>query len=128
MPVGIHELTLRPEVREEDFEKFMIEEVFPVVRTVIKNRIGRTEVHHALLKSSAGRYLWTIDVSNKFANTFPTDIGEELRSRLDAFVTGTFSSFGVLARASEELGTPTGVFDGPSPGDPSGFFGPGEGF
>jgi len=51
MPIEIRKFALREGVQAEDFEKFMIEEVFPIVQTAYGSRAGMFRVHHSLLKT-----------------------------------------------------------------------------
>ena len=127
----IRKFALREGVQEEDFEKFMIEEVFPVVRTAYGSRFGMHWVRHRLLKTEPRRYWWTVElhdeasggkppneaevpvgevqkVDREFIETFPTDIGEELNGQLRSYATTTISSpFRVLARTTEHITTPS---------------------
>ena len=130
MAIEIRRLALREGVKEEDFEKFMVEEVFPIVRTVIDSRMGMMAVQHTFLKTEPRRYWWIVDlnespgvsdfdeaevqvqkVDKEWIETFPTDIGE-LTRQLDSYVTRTLNTpYGVLARASEkDLTTPSSAY------------------
>ncbi len=146
MPMEIRKFALREGVQEEDFEKFMIEEVFPVVRTVIDRRAGMLRVHHRLLKTEPRRYWWTVElhdeaagnlgpneaevavgevqkVDQEWTKAFPTDIGEVLNGELLSYAATTVSSpFRVLARATEQLTTPSPAS---IEGNRSGWFGHG---
>jgi hypothetical protein len=120
MPIEIRKLVLREGVRAEDFEKFMIEEVFPIVKTAYGSRAGMFRVHHSLLKTEPRRYWWTVEFvrdivpvgevqtgDDEFIQSFPTDIGGVI-SQLRSFATSTVSSpFTVLARTTEEITTPS---------------------
>jgi hypothetical protein len=141
MAIEIRRLALREGVKEEDFEKFMVEEIFPVIRTVIDSRMGMLAVQHTFLKMEPRRYWWIVDlnerpgvsarneaevqvqkVDQEWIETFPTDIGEQLIGQLDSYVTGTLNTpYSVLARASEKnLTTPSSAY---FEGNQSGWFG-----
>lgn len=146
MPVEIRKFALREGVQEEDFEKFMIEEVFPVVQTVIDRRAGILRVHHRLLKTEPRRYFWTVElhdeaagglspdeaevpvgevqkVDQEWTKTFPTDIGEALKGQLLSYAASTvISPFRVLARTTEQITTPSPAY---IEGNRSGWFGHG---
>jgi hypothetical protein len=127
MPIEIRRLILQDGVQEEDFEKFMIEEVFPAVQTVIAERSGMHIADHTLLKTEARSYWWAVDlggnphasevpigevqtVDEGWIETFPTAIGS-LKGQLDRYVVSTFSTpYRVLARVTEHLTTPTGAY------------------
>jgi len=121
MPIEIRKLVLREGVQADEFEKFMIEEVFPIVQTAYGSRAGMFRVNHSLLKTEPRRYWWTvelvrdIDVSvgevqtgdAEFIQSFATDIGGVI-SQLRSFATSTFSApFTVLARTTEVIQTPS---------------------
>ena len=120
MPIEIRKLVLREGVQAADFEKFMIEEVFPIVKTAYGSRAGMFRVHHSLLKTEPRRYWWTVEFvrdivpvgevqmgDEEFIQSFPTDIGGVL-SQLRSFATSTVGSpFTVLARTTEEITTPS---------------------
>ena len=120
MPIEIRKFALREGVQAEDFEKFMIEEVFPIVKTAYGSRAGMFRVHHSLLKTEPRRYWWTVEFvgdsvpvgevqteDEEFLQSFPTDIGGVI-SQLRTFATSTVSSpFTLLARTTEEITTPS---------------------
>jgi hypothetical protein len=121
MPIEIRKFALREGVQAEDFEKFMIEEVFPIVKTAYGSRAGMFRVHHSLLKTEPRRYWWTVELvrnidlpvgevqtgDEEFVQSFPTDIREVL-GQLNSFATSTVSSpFTVLARTTEVIQTPS---------------------
>jgi hypothetical protein len=142
----IRKFALREGVQEEVFEKFMIEEVFPVVRTVVDSRVGMHWVRHRLLKSETRTYWWTVEMHDEGSGTippheaevpvgevqkvdwesiktFPTDIGEELNGQLRSYATTTVSSpFRVLARTTEHITTPSPAW---MDGNRGGWFGHG---
>ena len=146
MPIEIREFVLREGVQEEDFEKLMIEEVFPVVRTVVDSRSGMHWVRHRLLKTEPRRYWWTVELHDEasggkppneaevpvgevqkvdqgFIETFPTDIGEELNRQLRSYASITVRSpFRVLARTTEHITTPSPAW---GEGNRDGWFGHG---
>jgi hypothetical protein len=146
MPVEIREFVLREGVQAEDFEKFMIEEVFPVVRTVFGIRLGMHGVRHSLIKTEPRRYWWMVELgssplldSPKIGEVealepshgaditpFPTDIGH-LRGQLRRLATSTLKSPApVLARTTENITTPSPAFlEASSGGDSGGWFGHG---
>ena len=138
MPIEIRKLVLREGVQPEEFEKFMIEEIFPVVRTAYGSRFGMFRVHHRLLKTEPRRYWWTVELlrpsdadlpvgevrmgDEEFIESFPTDIGGVL-SQLRSFATSTVGSpFTVLARTTEEITTPSPAW---GEGNRDGWFGHG---
>ena len=148
MPIEIREFVLREGVQAEDFEKFMIEEVFPVVRTVYGIRVGQQEVSHSLIKTEPRRYWWTVELLSDFeAQTvgetqvealepgdraditpFPTDISDVL-GQLSRLATSTLRTpFPVLARTTEHITTPSPAFlDASNAGSQGGWFGHGLG-
>ena len=144
MPMEIRKFVLKEGVQEEHFERFMIEEVFPVARTVVSIRIGMHRVHHRLLKTEPRKYWWTVELHDEAAGglspneaevpvgevqkvdqesieTFPTDIGEALYGQLLSYTTNTVSTpFRVLARTTEQITTPSPAY---IEGTRSGWFG-----
>ncbi len=82
MPLGIHRIVLQPEAREEEFERFVTEELFPIAKTLIDIRIGQTDIRYMLAKSRRGagdggwrEYLWLIEVDQKAIDSFPSFLG-----------------------------------------------------
>ena len=139
MPIEIRKFALREGVQEEDFEKFMIEKLFPVVQTVYGIRAGIHTVHHRLLKTEPRRYWWMVELlSDSLENTlptvgevetgdvlessFPTDISDVIAD-LRSLATSTLRTpFPVLARTTEQIVTPSHAF---VEGDHRGWFGHG---
>jgi hypothetical protein len=130
MPIEIREFVLREGVQAKDFEKFMIEEVFPVVRTVFGIRLGMHGVRHSLVKTEPRRYWWTVELGSSFLSEspeigevealepshgaditpFPTDIGGSI-GQLRRLATSTLRApVPVLARTTENITTPSPAF------------------
>ena len=139
MPIEIREFVLREGVKAEDFEKFMIEKLFPVVQTVYGIRAGIHTVHHRLLKTEPRRYWWMVELLSGrlenalptvgevetgdgpvLASSFPTDISD-VSADLRSLATSTLRTpFPVLARTTEQIETPSHAF---VEGDHGGWFG-----
>jgi hypothetical protein len=131
MPLGIHRIVLHPEAQEEEFEKFMTEELFPAVETKIDIRIGQVNIRYLLAKAYDAEngdgtwreYLWLVEVDQEAVDTFPVDLGEELRAKLDAFGARLYSSYGVVGTADHHTTTPNVVWFSDSDPDTSGWVG-----
>ena len=146
MPIEIREFFLREGVQAEDFEKFMIEEVFPEVRTVFGIRLGMHGVRHTLIKTEPRRYWWTVELGSSLLDDssgigeveapesgdatditpFPTDIGGSI-GQLSRLATSTLRTPApVLARTTENITTPSPAFlEASSGGSHGGWFGHG---
>ena len=135
MAIGKLRIALNPGANPEEFETFVRDELLPAAKTVIRSRIGRTPIRHTVLRSnqpdgetSPPSYLWKIEQNYFDAETyaFPTDVGPELKARLESFGSLEFrvveEDFGqIVAQSSEELTTPSeGTFDS----DPRGWITP----
>jgi hypothetical protein len=143
MPIEIREFVLREGVKAEDFEKFMIEELFSVVQTVYSIRLGMHTVHHRLLKTEPRTYWWMVELLSGSLETasptvgeveapetgdaasitpFPTDISNVF-GELSRLATSTLRTpFPVLARTTEVITTPSPAF---LEGNRDGWFGHG---
>ena len=140
MALGHLTITLNPGVDPEEFETFAADELFPAAKTVIRSRVGRVRVRHTLLRESTSdderqsrTYLWRVeqkgfDSANTRAERYglATDIGAELKSRLESFGSLDFGiaeeGFGrVIAQSDDEFSTPT---EGSSESDPQGWVTP----
>jgi hypothetical protein len=144
MPIEIREFVLREGVQAEDFEKFMIEEVFPVVRTVFDRRLGMHGVRHSLVKTEPRRYWWTVELGSSLLvdspeigevealepsngadiTPFPTDIGGSI-GQLRRLATSTLRApVPVLATTTENITTPSPAFlEASTGGSQGGWFG-----
>ena len=146
MPIEIREFVLREGVQAEDFEKFMIEEVFPVVRTVFGIRLGMHGVRHSLIKTEPRRYWWTVELGSSplvdspeigevetlepsqgtDITPFPSDIGGAI-GQLRRLATSTLRApVPVLATTTENITTPSPAFlEASTGGSQGGWFGHG---
>ena len=129
MPIGIHRIVLDQEANQDKFEQFMIEEIFPVARTLVRIRIGQTDIRHMLVRNMRDEsddapceYLWIIEVDQEAIQSFATELGEELKARLDSFGTRTYSAFQILGTSESRITTPSVSQTTPA-GDPSGWVG-----
>ena len=140
MAIGHLTITLHQGVDSQAFETFAADELLPAAKTVIPGRIGRVRVRHTLLRESTSdderdsrTYLWRVeqngfDSANSRAEryAFATDIGAELKARLESFGSLTFGiaeeKFGrVIAQSDDEFSTP---IDGSSESDSQGWVTP----
>jgi hypothetical protein len=129
MPIGIHRIVLDQAADEEKFERFMTEEIFPAARTLVRIRIGQTDIRHMLVRNlrdetndAPCEYLWIIEVDQGAIQSFATDLGAELKARLDSFGTRTYSAFQILSTSESRITTPS-VSQATPAGDPSGWVG-----
>ncbi len=62
--VGIYRIVLQPKIKEEDFEKFMIEKVFPTVDTKLTEggSITRLSLLKDMKENREDKYLWIIEL------------------------------------------------------------------
>ena len=135
MALGHLIITLNPGVGSQDFETFARDELLPAAKTVIRSRLGRVPVRHTILAerlegdgTEPRTYLWRIE-QQVFGNAryaFPTDLGPELKARLEGFGTLEFGTAedgfdAVVAQTEEEFSTP--IMESMD-GDPAGWVTP----
>lgn len=129
MPIGIHRIVLDRAADEDNFERFMTEEIFPIARTLVRIRIGQTGIRHMLVRNMRDEsddapceYLWIIEVDQEAIQSFATELGAELKTRLDSFGTRTYGAFQILGSSESRITTPS-VSQATPAGDPSGWVG-----
>ncbi|MFA7763904.1 hypothetical protein ACGFNX_28305 [Streptomyces sp. NPDC048723] len=113
MAICVHYITLRPEADENEFNKFVAEELLPAARTVAERRAGLHADRHVFIKGSTEKrtYLWIIEWTHQEAesdNSFVVAVGPRLKAKLDGFALHTFKLYAVMARSSNDsIVTPT---------------------
>ncbi|WP_314251650.1 hypothetical protein [Streptomyces sp. DSM 40907] len=113
MAICVHYITLRPEADENEFNKFVAEELLPAARTFTERRAALHADRHVFIKGSAGSrtYLWVIDWTHQEAesdNSFVVTVGPGLKAKLDSFASHTFKLYSVVARSgNDSIVTPT---------------------
>lgn len=113
MAICVHHITLRPEANEDEFNKFVAEELLPAARTVTGRRAGLHADRHLFIKGSTEKrtYLWIIEWTHQVAesnNSFAVAVGPTLKAKLDGFASHTFKLYTVLGRSHDDsIVTPT---------------------
>lgn len=78
--VGIYRIVLQPKIKEEDFEKFMIEKVFPTVDTKLTE--GGSITRFSLIKdmktNREDKYLWIIELETFDGDWFDHHLSDAL--------------------------------------------------
>lgn len=108
MAVCVLKIRLRPETDATEFERFMVEEVFPAARTVAEGRRGLHAGNHLLLKGRRGRlpYLWiaewTLSAGGESDDVFRVAMTSELRARFENLTTHESELYTVITRSTED--------------------------
>ena len=96
--VGIYRMLLQPKVKEEDFEKFMVEKVFPAVDTKLTE--GGRITRHSLLKdmreNREDKYLWIIELETFDGDWFDHHLSDALEMLKSVGNPVSFSIFSLL--------------------------------
>jgi hypothetical protein len=78
--VGIYRIVLQPKIKEEDFEKFMVEKVFPTVDTKLTE--GGSITRFSLLKdmkeNREDKYFWIIELETFDGDWFDHHLSDAL--------------------------------------------------
>lgn len=113
MALCVHYIELRPEADEEEFDKFVAEELLPSARTITERRAGLHTDRHVFVKGSTEKrtYLWIVEWAHQGGesdNSFVVAVGPKVKAKLDAFALHTFKLYAVMARAGDDsITTPT---------------------
>ncbi len=96
--VGIYRVELQPGVKEEDFEKFMREKVFPAIDTKLTESGSITRL--SLLKDNKedrkDKYLWTIEWETFNGDWFEHHLSDALEKLKSVGIPVSFSVFSLL--------------------------------
>ncbi len=78
--VGIYRIVLQPKIKEEDFEKFMIEKVFPTVDTKLTEggSITRLSLLKDMKENREDKYLWIIELETFDGDWFDHHLSDAL--------------------------------------------------
>jgi hypothetical protein len=96
--VGIYKIVLQPKVKEEDFEKSMIEKVFPAVDKKLTE--GGSITRLSLLKDKKenreDKYLWIIELDTFDGGWFDHHLSDALEMLKSVGIPVSFSVFSLL--------------------------------
>src|SRR5690242_2321341 len=108
----VYTIALLPEIKEEDFEKHILEDDIPQFQLTFRP-VGAFQLEHHFLKgrseSRADRYVWEIRILSGELVLSATE--ESLFAELDSLVRGTLFSFGIPVSRTilQELGVVRGA-------------------
>jgi hypothetical protein len=96
--VGIYKIVLQPKVKEEDFEKSMIEKVFPAVdkKLMEGGSITRLSLLKDMKENREDKYLWIIELDTFDGGWFDHHLSDALEMLKPVGNPVSFSVFSLL--------------------------------
>ncbi len=96
--VGIYRIVLQPKIKEEDFENFMIEKVFPAIDTKLTEggSITRLSLLKDMKENREDKYLWIIELETFDGGWFDYHLSDALKMLKSVGNPVSFSVFSQL--------------------------------
>ncbi len=95
---GIYRIVLQPGIKEEDFEKSMIEKVFPAVDKKLTEggSITRLSLLKDVKEDEEDKYLWIIELETFDGDWFEHHLSDALEMLRSVGISVSFSIFSLL--------------------------------
>ncbi len=95
---GIYRIVLQPGIKEEDFEKSMIEKVFPAVDKKLTEggSITRLSLLKDVKEDREDKYLWIIELETFDGGWFEHHLSDALETLRSVGISVSFSVFSLL--------------------------------